>query len=78
MTATPPADPTPADPADPTPTDPAGPDRLPHHVQLRLHLAAALPVLSPATLAATAGLLPWPALPAITAALVVRACLLTP
>ncbi|MEU9042997.1 MULTISPECIES: hypothetical protein [unclassified Kitasatospora] len=50
------------------PEGPRLPHHLPHHLRLRLALAATLPVLTPATLAAAAGLLPWTVLPAVTAA----------
>ncbi|MFJ8623457.1 hypothetical protein ACIRD3_11510 [Kitasatospora sp. NPDC093550] len=48
---------------------------MPHALRVRLTLAATLPVLTPATLAAATGLLPWPVLPAVTAAEAFRACL---
>ncbi|MER7585384.1 hypothetical protein [Kitasatospora sp. NPDC097691] len=61
-----------------TATTPPTAAPAPHHPRLVALAATTLPVLTPATLAATAGLLPWPAIPAIATALTLRACLLTP
>ncbi|GHF82265.1 hypothetical protein GCM10018790_70000 [Kitasatospora xanthocidica] len=74
MTTTDPAAPGPG------PEGPAAPADLtkPGRPRPPLGLASTLPVLGPAGIAATVGVLPWPVLPALTAALLVRACLPAP